>query len=221
MGNMAMTLDGRVMLPAGRWRGLTSRTDRRRMDEYRLEADALIIGKNSVIRDDPDVTSRLEGAPKQRPIPVMICRHGLPPENRKIFTGEVAPLLFVHTRLADALGALNERCEVELLDDDRLGPAAVLERLRERGLRRVLLEGGPVLNHAFFSEDLVDVLYLTIVPYLIGQRGLPSIVDGERPFSDFQEQRWELRRAETIGNEAFLQYRRIRITGSMDKRTGT
>lgn len=53
--NMAMTLDGRVMRPDGRWHGLTSREDRRRMDEHRSHARALLLGKASLIADDPIV----------------------------------------------------------------------------------------------------------------------------------------------------------------------
>ena len=61
--NMAMTLDGKVARPDGKWYGLSSRQDKRQMDRIRSQADALILGKNSLINDDPVIKLR-----RQRPI---------------------------------------------------------------------------------------------------------------------------------------------------------
>ncbi|MEQ9366474.1 MAG: dihydrofolate reductase family protein [Leptospirales bacterium] len=110
------------------------------------------------------------------------------------------------------LAALIERADVLPFARELLEPAMVLDWLyRERGVRRVLLEGGPKVNHAFFAADLVDVLYLTLVPFLIGRNDLPGIVDGDEAFTRFdQPGRWRLDRSEAVGREVFLKYSRIR-----------
>lgn len=244
--NMAMTLDGKVMRPDGGWHGMTSATDRMRMDRYRSEADVIFVGKNSITADDPIVLpARLRkssGALKGStlwPVPCMIARSSLPPADRKLFTdseqrgvrsilfaGKDQPLVSNGVRLPpsgqalapqdlpmaapDQLIALVERADVIPFARELLEPAPVLDWLyRERGVRNVLLEGGPKVNHAFFAADLVDVVYLTLVPFLIGKRDLPGIVDGETAFSRFDQSRWRLDRCEPIGREIFLKYSRI------------
>jgi riboflavin-specific deaminase-like protein len=230
--NMAMTLDGKVMRPDGAWYGLTSPVDRARMELFRRECDVVIVGKNSVIADDPVVAS---GA---RPVPCMIARGSLPPADRKLFANPQArPILLVGADQPDlahvvqtpapgrplqatdldpvgapaALRELVQRADLIALPRELLEPASVLDWLyRERAARRVLLEGGPQVNHAFFAADLVDVIYLTIVPYLIGARDLPGIVDGEAAFARFDRPGWCLDRCEPVGQEVFLQYVRVR-----------
>jgi riboflavin biosynthesis pyrimidine reductase len=81
---MAMTLDGKVARPDGKWYGLSSRQDKRQMDRIRSQADALILGKNSLINDDPVIKLRyVEG---KDPLPVILLRKGIVSKNRKVFS---------------------------------------------------------------------------------------------------------------------------------------
>ena len=208
--NMAMTLDGKVMRPDGRWYGLSSPADRHRMDLYRQEADMLLVGKESVIQDDPVVVPKHMPDGILPPQPVMICRNSLPPVDRKIFRqNTVRPLLCITAELEAGIGELADCADLEIFAAPP-DPVSVLDRLFQRGSRGVLLEGGPRVNWAFFEADVVDVLYLTLVPFLIGQKDLPAIVDGPTAFSGFADRAWDLHQALTIGREIFLEYRRIR-----------
>jgi len=207
--NMAMTIDGKVVLPDGRWHGLTSREDRGRMDRYRAQNDALIAGVNSIANDNPN----LHVAPPARsPVPVILLRNHLPPLDRNVFRNPpVTPILFVpRSRFTDGELESFRDCAmlVEMESDE--SAETVLHRIRGLGFANVLLEGGPTLNDFFFRADLVDRLYLTIVPYLIGDRGLSGIVNGAAPFTDFARRGWTLVNGETIGDELFLCYERRR-----------
>lgn len=205
---MAMTLDGKVMRPDGRWYGLSSKSDRRQMDVYRAEADALFVGRNSVEKDNPVV--RIPGG--KCPVPVMICRSALPPSDRHVFKDAPGTIVFAPNELVE--GAVNaggwEGVEFVPRALQDLSVKSVLEELFRRGFRNVLLEGGPALNHAFFTDDLVDVIHLTLVPFLIGQKSLPAIVDGPAPFRDFASRTWNLDKSERVEDEVFLTYSRRR-----------
>ncbi len=203
--NMAMTLDGKVMLPDGTWHGLTSPVDRQTMDLYRSRAQALIVGRNSVEKDNP-VFALKDGSPGPRPI--MICRSRLPVPGLRFFQHD--PIIYVPPALTDSDEAsqLSQACEIAALDDP--SPAAVLDDLYERGFSTVLLEGGPGLNSGFFFADLVDCLYLTIVPFVLGDSHLPGIVDADTCIPDFTQRNWKLERCEKIGNEVFTEYHRQR-----------
>ncbi len=215
--NMAMTLDGKVTRPDGTWHGMTSIFDSRRMDVYRRQADAIMVGKNSVSNDDPRVLPEHPHTnhDDRPPVPVMIARSSLPPAHLQMFRDErVRPILFTDRENDPAeLRKFEGIADVVMRDRDDLHPAAVLRYLYdERGVRRLLLEGGPSVNHAFFSADLVDWLYLTLVPHLVGVRGLSGIVNGDTAFPGFDENRWELVSCEPEreSDEIFLQYRRRR-----------
>lgn len=205
---MAMTLDGKVMRPDGRWYGLSSKADRRRMDVYRAEADALIVGRNSVEKDNPV----LRLADGRSPVPVMICRTALPPSDRHVFRDAPGTLVFAPPGLVDAAEKARGWEGVEFVPRTiaELSIRSVLEELYRRGYRNVLLEGGPALNHSFFTDDLVDTIHLTLVPFLIGQKDLPAVVDGPAPFPDFAGRAWDLEKCERIENEVFLTYGRRR-----------
>lgn len=82
--NMAMTLDGKVSRPDGRWYGLSSRNDKKRMDEIRSKAEVLILGKNSILNDDPVVHLRYVDN-VQDPRPVILVRSGTIPKDKKVF----------------------------------------------------------------------------------------------------------------------------------------
>jgi riboflavin-specific deaminase-like protein len=203
---MAMTLDGKVARPDGKWYGLSSRSDKKRMDYYRSQADALILGKNSLLNDDPVIKLRyIEG---KDPLPVILIRKGIIPKTKKVFSHTtMRPLViclkdnedFVKTELAAV-------AEILTLEGNDILPSDVITILKEKNLNRVLLEGGPTLNYAFQKAGLIDVINLTIVPFLIGKKNLPSIVDGEFEFPGFAEEKWNLTHCEKLGNEVFLRY---------------
>ncbi len=224
--NMAMTMDGRVMRPEGRWFGLTSQTDRNRMDEIRRRMQGILVGHRTLVRDNPvlwikDQTGNPDPA---SPIPILICRNSLPPFVLRIFHGPVSPLLLVNRSLLSEKGLpLKEeflledyveddiRGRVIALPREELHPGSVLTRLRSMNFEHLLLEGGPALNYAFFQEDLVDLFFLTLVPHVIGQSDLAGPVQGPSPLKEFHEKLWELTVCRQQENsEVFLEYRRRR-----------
>lgn len=206
-----MTLDGKVTRPDGKWYGLSSRADKRRMDEIRSQSDALIVGKNSIINDNPVINIRyVENA--KNPKPVILCRSGIIPSGKRIFgdKNNTPLVLCLNSNYEILRKELSDSAEIIALSDTDLLPLEVLEHLKKKGFQNILLEGGPRLNHSFFSEDLVDTLYLTIVPFVIGYSASPGIVNGENSFRDFDRAKWELLFSEQIENELFLKYERKR-----------
>jgi len=204
--NMAMTLDGKVVLPDGRWHGLSSREDRRRMGIFRKNADALIMGVNSIENDDPD--PGISGDEKG-PVPVIIARNSLPSIHKKVFRSKRAILYTRKEVIHKDLEIYRDACRLMIKSMEDLTPMKILQDLHAQGFNSVLLEGGPRLNYSFFRENLVSKINLTIVPFLIGQKNLSGIVNGEEAFLDFSSPHWELISSEKVANEVFLEYRRI------------
>ncbi|MFB5650112.1 RibD family protein [Leptospira wolffii] len=205
--NMAMTLDGKVSRPDGKWYGLSSRNDKRRMDQIRSESDALILGKNSLLNDDPVTHLRYVESDRE-PRPILLVRNGTLPEDRKVFQfSKQRPLLFcTSNNEKEVRSNLEDLAEIVVLDSQDMDSEFVLLELGKRGYSKILLEGGPRLNDSFFRKGLVNRLYVTIVPFLVGQKGLPSITGGDSAYPDFDKDIWKLTSCEKHEEEVFLIY---------------
>ena len=223
---MAMTLDGKVARPDGRWHGISSARDRERMDEIRLEHDAVVAGKNSLLADNPRLLPHpTEDGTERSARPVLLARRELYPLGLRVLNQtRIRPLCLAHRELRErplfagepppdpgaALEEFQTKCDVVWLPGDDFEPERIFARLAEHGLHRVLLETGPAFNYQVFARDLLDVLYLTLVPFVFGQNDLPGILHGPDALPGFDERRWRLDESERIEAELFLRYRRER-----------
>lgn len=205
--NMAMTLDGKVARPDGKWYGLNTLSDKMKMDVIRSNADSIIVGKNSILNDDPEIKIRY-AEHSVDPRPVILLQTSCIPKNRKIFT--LNPIIFCTKVNFDSITEdLGDVSEIYCLSEtDVINPLSVVLKLQSLNYSRILLEGGPILNYSFFQQDLIDKIYLTIVPYLIGQNDLPSIVDGKKAFEFFDKKKWKLVSLQNENDEIFLEYER-------------
>lgn len=206
--NMAMTIDGKTARPDGRWYGLSSRNDKIRMDQYRSEADALILGKNSLLNDNPVIKIRYKENAND-PVPIILLRKGNISGDLRVFESPKKTIIICTDNNYSDLKNLSAKAEIISFGNE-ISPEKVINLLIERKLNRILLEGGPVLNAAFFTEDLVNRIYITLVPFIVGMRSLPSIVDQSSALPNFDSRKWEVESSETMENEIFLKYRRIR-----------
>jgi|JI8StandDraft_1071087.scaffolds.fasta_scaffold13238_1 2,5-diamino-6-(ribosylamino)-4(3H)-pyrimidinone 5'-phosphate reductase len=205
--NMAMSLDGKVARPDGRWYGLTSEADKRQMDAYRSQSDAIIVGKNSILNDNPRIKLKfVENAINPRPI-ILIRRGSLTPEKQIFDESDHIPLVICCKKNKKEIeDNLKNRVEIHALDSDDIDPKKVLGILSRQGYERILLEGGPKLNYAFLKQGLVNRIHITLVPFLIGVKTLPSIADGEVEIAEFDKKKWKLVSSRQEDDEIFLTY---------------
>ncbi len=215
--NMALTIDGKSVRPEGRWFGLSSVNDRQRMDKIRSRAQAVVTGSGTIIKDNPVLwLRRQDGTPDpDSPLPVIMCRSSLPPQNAKVFRGVRKPLLFANEKLFSDGRFRNEQefcrqaADPVLQSEDAVTPENLLCHLSAKGITQVLLEGGPVLTYSFLEEDLIDRIYITIVPFIIGMKDLGGLADGQNPLTGFDTAKWKPAESEIVGNEIFLIWDRI------------
>ena len=179
-GNVIASLDG-AAATEGTSGGLGGPGDRRLFGLLRELADVIVVGAGTA-RAETYAGAKMTAAGRHRrktrgqsevPPIALVSRSGvLDPDLPVLTDTEVPPLLLTCTEAADgARTRLGSAAEV--LDCSRADPAAVdlgtaLARLGERGLLRVLAEGGPSLLGAFISDDLLDELCLTAAPMLVG-----------------------------------------------------
>jgi riboflavin-specific deaminase-like protein len=213
--NMVCTVDGKAAV-ARRAMGIGSATDRLLMRQLRCWVDAVMTGAGTLRAEEFLPTVEAAHAARRRarglapqPVGVLVSRSGALPRARRYFHDErFARVLLTTARGAAALDpALAARLDVLVLGGEEVDLAAALRRLRqERGIRWLLCEGGPTLNHALLAADLVDELFLTLAPKVVGGPG-PTIVEGPplpaRP-------PLQLLAVHAAGAELYLRYRLVR-----------
>jgi 2,5-diamino-6-(ribosylamino)-4(3H)-pyrimidinone 5'-phosphate reductase len=204
--NMAMTIDGKVERPDGKWYGLSSKNDKAKMDFYRSQYEVLILGKNSIINDNPVIHLRYHSG--NEPLPLILIRKGtLSPKLNVFQHARKTPLIITTEECFDVISKdLKDSATIKVLGKDSISPVDVVHYLGSLGYTKYLLEGGPTLNSIFFENNLVTTIYLTIVPFLIGEKKLSGIISGSTPLPNFEMKSWKLESIEQIQDEIFLKY---------------
>jgi len=142
----AQSLDGRVAASDGTSQWITGPEARADVHRRRAEADAIVVGTGTVLADDPALTAREPDGTlyERQPVPVVLGDRWVPD------------------------GASVRRHPHPFLSRSGGDLSAVLAELRERGVQRVFIEGGPTIASAFLREDLVDEVLAYVAPTLIG-----------------------------------------------------
>ncbi len=173
----AMTLDGNIASAEGDSKWVSGPRSRRRAHLLRGRVDAIIIGVETALRDDPLLTAR----PAGRRIPVRVVmdsRARLPLESRLVKTARRVPLVIAASESAPRgrARALEERgAEVVTLPGRELVDVRALARLLgRREITNVLVEGGSRVLGSFFGAGLIDEVTVFLAPKLLGS-GLPPV----------------------------------------------
>jgi diaminohydroxyphosphoribosylaminopyrimidine deaminase/5-amino-6-(5-phosphoribosylamino)uracil reductase len=175
---LATTLDGRIATAAGESRWITGAAARAQTHRLRAQHDALLVGAATVIADDPDLTCRLPGLEDRSPVRVVIeGSQAIPQGARLVATAKSRPtwLLRAVGRKGSPGSAGVETIEIETGPGGRPAIAAALAALGQRGITRLLVEGGGRLSAALLDAGLVDRLYWFHAPGVMGEAGIPAV----------------------------------------------
>jgi diaminohydroxyphosphoribosylaminopyrimidine deaminase/5-amino-6-(5-phosphoribosylamino)uracil reductase len=206
----AMTLDGKIATRSGQSRWITGESARGLVQLWRSRLDAVAVGINTVLLDDPLLTARLDGG--RTPMKVVFDSVARTPPEARLFEADAAGnpphvLLFATEQApAERVEAL-ERAGAEIVRVSALrGRALVseaLSALKERGVRSLLLEGGGTLAWSFLEAEAVDRVAWFIGPKLLGGAGATPLGGmGVSGMSDALE--LEAMRTELVGNDLLV-----------------
>jgi diaminohydroxyphosphoribosylaminopyrimidine deaminase / 5-amino-6-(5-phosphoribosylamino)uracil reductase len=179
---LATSLDGRIATSSGQSQWITGAAARERGHALRAAHDAVMVGTGTVLADDPQLTCRLPGLGGRSPVRVVLDRQlRIPLSARVITDARHTPTWVLTLQSAAAVKrAALLLAGVTLIDvdpdpDRRIGLVPALAALAERGVTRLLVEGGAQLAAALLHAHLVDRLAWIHAPSLIGSDGTPAI----------------------------------------------
>ena len=177
---LAVSLDGKVATRTGDSRWIAGAESRARAHELRSRYDAILVGSETVTKDNPLLTDR-SGSPRRRPLVRIVLddRLRLPTCSQLAQTARDAPVLLFTSSDADSAQQLRE-LGVEIVKSiaGARDLAAVLDELGKRELQTVLLEGGGTVGGAFLDARLVNKVTFFIAPMIIGGREATISVAG-------------------------------------------
>jgi diaminohydroxyphosphoribosylaminopyrimidine deaminase/5-amino-6-(5-phosphoribosylamino)uracil reductase len=162
---LATSLDGRIATASGESRWITGAAARARGHLLRATHDAVLVGIGTALADDPELTCRLPGMADRSPVRIVLDSSArLPVDSRLVGGTRAVPLWLVAGPAADAAALARLEAAgatvmyVPTAADGRVDPEAACRALGERGLTRVLVEGGAAVAGAFVARNLVDRL---------------------------------------------------------------
>ena len=208
--NMVSSLDGRTTVK-GKAARIGSETDRQVMRTLRSGADAVMIGANTLRAEK--LTLGLDDPAGAQPLAVILTNTGdLPLESHLIRRERQKVLAVVPDSCPEeAVRRLRRRADVLLTPPTPCGAIDLEEALKvlktEHGVYRLLIEGGPTLNHALISRNLSDELFLTLAPKLLGGTLCETLTVLNGPALATRDIRdIKLISAHLAGDELFLRY---------------
>lgn len=177
---LATTLDGRIATRSGESRWITGPDSREFVHRLRDQNDAVMVGAETAIADDPALTVRRDGRVVREPIRLLLDGRLRVPADARMLRGSAAAGTWVLCRArASGIRALRERAgRVLSLPVDESGHVALdaaFAALADEGLTRVLVEGGGMLAAALLRADLIDEVHWMLAPKLIGGDGKPGL----------------------------------------------
>mgnify|MGYP001817653187 CR=1 FL=1 len=211
---LASTLDGRIATASGDSKWITGRDARRLVHTMRMNYDAVLIGGGTARADDPELTIRDLGA-KHQPVRIVASRRlNLPWPCRLAETISLGPVWLMHgqgeadprqsSRWTEA-GADLFPTEVK---SGQIDVTHLLKTLSEKGLTRVLCEGGGSLAASLIQADLVDQLIVMSAGVVVGAEGQPSV--GALGISTLSEaHRFELSDFRVVGGDIMQTWSRL------------
>ena len=172
----AMSLDGKIATRTGESRWITGEQARRHGHLLRHQNDAILVGINTVIADDPELTTRLDGEDGQdprQPLRVVL--------DSQLRIRQSARVVGANTLIAttkEGRVGLAEVVKLPATGAGRVSLEDLLDELGKRNILSVLVEGGAEVHAAMFEADLVDKVYAYVASKLIGGRDAPGPLGG-------------------------------------------
>ena len=182
----AMSLDGKIATKSGDSKWISGSEARRYVHYLRYTTDAIMVGVNTILADDPQLTSRCGnrgGRTRKQPLRVIVDSSGRTPLTARVFGEPGKVLMALGKRVEPEEEKTFGQVGAELLElpseEGSVDLERLLKALGEREITSVLVEGGGILLGSLFDQRLVDKVIAFIAPIIIGSQEAKTAVGGK------------------------------------------
>jgi 2,5-diamino-6-(ribosylamino)-4(3H)-pyrimidinone 5'-phosphate reductase len=206
----AISVDGKIATKTGDSK-LSSSSDLNRLHKLRTKVDAIIIGKNTLMRDDPLLTVRYSQG--KNPIRIILDSKGDISIKSKILqtSAKVSTIIAVSKKITKSnLKKLNNfPVQVIVSGEKSVNIKSLLKKLSEKKIKTILVEGGGTVNWEFIKQNIFDELIITISPFVIGGNESVSFVQGNGFDKISKSPNLHLKSVKRLKNHLVLNYRKV------------
>ena len=203
----AMTLDGKIATKTGDSK-LSSKQDKVRIHKLRSKVDAILVGSNTIKRDDPLLTVRHTKG--KNPLRIILdSKANIDQKSQIIKTCKKIPTIIAVSKKASKknIDKLKKHpLEIIITGNKLVNIKNLLRILSKKKIKTLLVEGGGTVNWEFVKQGLVDEIIITITPYLIGGKNAITLVEGEGFSFIKKATKLKLKKNWRLGNEIVLHY---------------
>ncbi|MGX1107065.1 MULTISPECIES: bifunctional diaminohydroxyphosphoribosylaminopyrimidine deaminase/5-amino-6-(5-phosphoribosylamino)uracil reductase RibD [Bradyrhizobium] len=211
---LAVSADDKIAASGHKPVAISGEAARTRVHLLRAQSDAILVGIGTVKADDPLLTCRLPGMAARSPVRLVLDRAlRISGDSRLVHSARETPLWVLTSDMAEApaavkLGAAGAQViRVAVSAPEGLDLPSVLHALAEKGISRLLVEGGSRVANSFVAAGLVDEIWLLRGPDAIGADGVPAL-DAMPLDAITQSPAFRLRASETLGKDSLMIYER-------------
>lgn len=203
--NCAMSLDGKIALPSREQTPISCKEDIKRVHRLRNECDAILVGIGTVLTDDPSLLVKEEYVKMKKPkqlLRIVLDSELRIPQNAKILKDGETMIVTTTDRINTNI---NKRGIVKC-GNGKVDIKKLMRMLSEKGIKKLLVEGGETVIWEFLNSGLVDELMVYIAPIIIGGTNSPTVAGGEGARSIEDVIRLKFVEMERLGEGILLKY---------------
>ncbi|MDD1764163.1 MAG: 2,5-diamino-6-(ribosylamino)-4(3H)-pyrimidinone 5'-phosphate reductase [Methanobacteriaceae archaeon] len=205
--NAAMTLDGKIATKMGSSE-ISGEEDLLRVHRLRQESDAIMVGINTVLADDPRLTvHKISANPANNPLRVVVDSLARTPLSSRILSKDAPTIIAVSKKAPeDRVKQLGQHAKILVCGDEKVDLECLMENLGRQGIVTLMLEGGSTLNYSMITRGLVKEVRVCVAPMIVGGSQAKTLVDGDGMDYMSQAVKLKLKKFYTLGEDLILEY---------------
>ena len=206
----AISVDGKIATKTGNSE-LSSKEDKIRLHKLRSKVDAILIGKNTVLKDDPLLNIRHSKG--KNPIRIILDSKGIIPDHSKILqtSNDIPTIIAVSKKINKTNYSKLRKFPVDVIvvGENLVNIKSLLKKLTNQKIQKILVEGGGSVNWEFIEKNLFDEIIITVSPFLIGGSNSTSFVQGKGFSKISNSPNLTLKSVKKLKNHLVLRYVRV------------
>jgi len=198
-----MSADGKIALRTRRQTRISNEEDKRRVHKLRNSSDAILVGVETVITDNPKLTVNPKYVKRPRhPLRIVLDSKGRTPKNALVLDGTSKTLIVTNEKCKKVFpNAATTRCGKQEVDLKKL-----MRMLEKKGIRTLLVEGGSRVIWSFLQSRIADEVNIFVGSMVIGGDSSPTPAGGAGAETEKAIVALVLKRMKTVGNGVLLTY---------------
>ena len=206
----AISIDGKISTRANDSK-LSSKEDKIRLHKLRSKVDAILIGKNTLLQDDPLLTVRYTKG--KNPIRIILDSKGTIPISSKIIktSNKIPTIIVVSKKITDTNLLKLKKLPIEIIvaGENSVNLKLLMKKLSTKNIKTILVEGGGTVNWEFIKNNIFNELIVTLSPYLVGGTDATSFVEGKGFAKIINSPKLKLKSIKRLKNYLVLNYTKV------------